>query len=150
MPVYPVYAASKGAIEQFTRVLAKDLGTRGITVNTVSPGPVDTELLRASVGDEAIGYIGSLNPFNRIAKPDDIAPVIAFVASPQAGWISGQNIPVNGVSCYGLCSDMVADVEFRLGPFEKYICDERGNYAVALSNVLGLDCICLDEYVKSY
>jgi len=96
LPNYLVYAASKGAIEQFTRVLAKDLGTRGITVNCISPGPTDTELFRKGKTEQQIQFLANLNPQKRIPQPEEIAPAVAFLASPGASWVNGQNLPVNG------------------------------------------------------
>ncbi|KAF9024562.1 NAD(P)-binding protein [Hymenopellis radicata] len=90
------YAMSKGAIEQVSRVLAKDVGGRGITVNTVSPGPVDTTLFRAGKPQKLIDFIATQNPNNRLALPEDIAPMVTFLASPAALWVNGQNIRVNG------------------------------------------------------
>ena len=98
LPNALAYVASKGAIEQISRVLAKDLGSRGITVNTVSPGPVDTPLFRDGKTEQQIQFIAGLNPSNRLGLPEEIAPTIAFLASPAATWINGQNILVNGVS----------------------------------------------------
>ncbi|KAI0319152.1 hypothetical protein OF83DRAFT_1055530 [Amylostereum chailletii] len=97
MPIHLVYCASKGAIEQIARVLAKDLGARGITVNTVSPGPTDTELFRKGKTDEMINMFAGFAPSKRLGQPDDIAPVVAFLASEGARWVNGQNILVNGV-----------------------------------------------------
>lgn len=77
--------------------MAKDLGARGLTVNTVSPGPVDTELFRAGKPESVIKFIAGQNPNNRLALPEDIAPMVAFLASPAAQWVNGQNIRVNGV-----------------------------------------------------
>lgn len=96
LPNALVYVASKGAIEQISRVLAKDLGSRGITVNTISPGPVDTPLFREGKTQQQIQFIAGLNPQNRLGLPEEIAPAVAFLASPAAGWINGQNILVNG------------------------------------------------------
>ncbi|RDB14790.1 Short-chain type dehydrogenase/reductase [Hypsizygus marmoreus] len=90
------YVASKGAIEQISRVLAKDLGGKGLTVNTISPGPVDTTLFRAGKPQHVIDFIAGQNPNNRLAQPEDIAPMVAFIASPAAQWVNGQNIRVNG------------------------------------------------------
>lgn len=92
-----MYAASKGATEQLVRVLAKDLGQRGITVNAISPGAVDTPLFRAGKTPQMIKWVASLNPQNRIPQPDEISPIVAFLASADAGWINGQIIGVNGV-----------------------------------------------------
>lgn len=93
------YLATKGAIEQISRVLAKDLSPRGITVNTVSPGQLDIPLFRES--NKAQGLIDSIvksASFRRLGGPEDIAPIVAFLASEAAQWINGQNIRVDGVS----------------------------------------------------
>lgn len=84
-------------MEQLCRVLAKDLGARNITVNTISPGPVDTPLFREGKTEQQIQFIAGLNPSKRLGLPDDIAPVVSFLASPAASWVNGQNIMVNGV-----------------------------------------------------
>jgi 3-oxoacyl-[acyl-carrier protein] reductase len=96
LPNALVYVASKGAIEQIARVLAKDLGSRQITVNTISPGPVDTALFREGKTEQQIQSIVGLNPQKRLGLPEEIAPAVAFLASPAATWINGQNILVNG------------------------------------------------------
>ncbi|KAK7035443.1 hypothetical protein VNI00_011736 [Paramarasmius palmivorus] len=96
LPNALVYVASKAAVEQLARVLAKDLGGRGITVNTVSPGPVDTPLFRAGKPEQVIQFIAGLNPSKRLGQPDEIAPIVAFLSGPEAGWVNGQNIMVNG------------------------------------------------------
>lgn len=96
MPTYSTYVASKGAVEQLTRVFAKEIGARGINVNAVLPGPTNTELFTRGKPQEAIDRLASLNAFNRIGEPDDIAKVVAFLASDDAKWISGQTIGVNG------------------------------------------------------
>ncbi|KAJ3984326.1 NAD-P-binding protein [Lentinula detonsa] len=96
IPEYTVYTMTKGAIEQMSRLLAKDLGTRSITVNTISPGPTDTELFRSGVSEDLMRYLASQNPNKRMARPDDVAPLVAFVASPAAYWINGANLRANG------------------------------------------------------
>jgi len=96
LPFYVVYVASKGAVEQLTRALCKDLGPRGITVNTVSPGPTNTDLLRAGLPAEQLKAIGALSPHNRLGEPDEIASVVNFVAGPESSWVNGQNYRVNG------------------------------------------------------
>ncbi|KAJ7912900.1 hypothetical protein B0H13DRAFT_50649 [Mycena leptocephala] len=91
-----VYTASKGAVEQISRLLAKDLGAKGITVNTISPGPVDTPLFREGKPQGVIDMIAKAAPSGRLGQVDDIAPVVSFLASPAAQWVNGQNVRVNG------------------------------------------------------
>ncbi|KAI0697924.1 NAD-P-binding protein [Cytidiella melzeri] len=95
-PNYLLYAATKGAIEQLTRVLAKDLGSRGINVNAIAPGPTNTELFRAGKSEQLIQFFSSLHPAKRIAEPDEISPIIAMLAREESSWVNGQTIFVNG------------------------------------------------------
>jgi 3-oxoacyl-[acyl-carrier protein] reductase len=87
-----IYAASKAAVEQFTRVLAKELGTRQITVNAVAPGATETDM----VPDVAREMVPKMTPLGRLGQPEDIADVVAFVVSEEARWITGQTIGVSG------------------------------------------------------
>lgn len=95
-PNYGLYAATKAAVEAMTHVLAKELGPRGITVNAVAPGPVDTEFFRTGKPDALIEHIKDMNPFGRLGTPDDIAAAVAFLAGPDGRWISGQTLRANG------------------------------------------------------
>lgn len=95
-PGYAVYAATKAAVEAMTHVLAKELGPRGITVNAVAPGPVATELFLEGKTETQVSSIERMNPFGRLGQPDDIARVVAFLAGPDSGWVSGQVIRANG------------------------------------------------------
>jgi 3-oxoacyl-[acyl-carrier protein] reductase len=96
LPGYGVYDASKGAVEQITRILARELGPRGITVNTVSPGATETAQFRAGKSDELIQRLSQMSVFGRLGRVEEVADVIAFLAGPEAGWVTGQNIRVNG------------------------------------------------------
>jgi 3-oxoacyl-[acyl-carrier protein] reductase len=96
LPGYGTYVATKSAVEQLTRVFAKEVGKRNINVNSVSPGPTDTELFMNGKSEETVTRLASLSAFNRIGAPKDIAEVVLFLASDEAKWISAQNIGVNG------------------------------------------------------
>jgi 3-oxoacyl-[acyl-carrier protein] reductase len=96
LPGYGTYVATKSAVEQLTRVFAKEVGKRNINVNSISPGPTDTELFMNGKSEETVTRLASLSAFNRIGKPQDIAEVVVFLASDEAKWISAQNIGVNG------------------------------------------------------
>jgi len=91
-----LYCASKAALELFTGVAARELGSRGITVNSVSPGATDTELLHQENPAEAIDFYIQFTALGRLGRPDEIANVVAFLAGPDAGWITGQNIRATG------------------------------------------------------
>lgn len=95
-PTYSVYAGTKGAVEQFTRQLAKEFGRKGITINAVSPGPVNTELFTVGKSAEEIANVGSMNSFGRLGEPEDVSSVVLFLASKESQWITGQTIRVNG------------------------------------------------------
>lgn len=92
------YAMTKGAIDTFTMTLAKHLGPRKITVNAVAPGVVDTDInanwLRGN--DDAIAAVASSAALGRVGQPEDIAGVVAFLASPDGGWVTGQTIDATG------------------------------------------------------
>jgi 3-oxoacyl-[acyl-carrier protein] reductase len=88
-----LYLGSKGAVEQFVRSLSRELGPRNVTVNTLSPGFTDTDML-SSEETRALG--ASLSPFNRIGTSHEVADVAAFLASEAARWVTGQNIQAGG------------------------------------------------------
>ena len=89
------YAASKGAINAFTRALAVELAARGITVNAVAPGFIETDMSEA-VRNKAGDIIKKMIPAKRLGKPEDIAGVVAFLCSPAASYITGQLLTVDG------------------------------------------------------
>ncbi|MDV6347612.1 SDR family oxidoreductase [Nitrosomonas sp. Is35] len=96
LPKYGVYAATKAAVEQLTRIFARETGKRGITANIVSPGPVDTELFRTGKTAADIERMAAMAALGRLGATDDIAQVVLFLVSDEARWITGQNIGVNG------------------------------------------------------
>ncbi|MFF8784887.1 SDR family oxidoreductase [Streptomyces sp. NPDC015125] len=93
------YSMSKGAMDTLTHTLAKDLGERGITVNTLSPGWVETDVTAARrATPEGEAALAAYSVFNRIGRPSDIADVAAFLASDDSRWITGQRLDVTGGS----------------------------------------------------
>ena len=97
-PGYSVYASMKGAVEVFTRYLAKELGARGIGANVVAPGPIETDFNNAAIrsNPEMKTRLSSLSPLGRVGEATDIGGVVAFLCTPDAAWINGQRIEVSG------------------------------------------------------
>ncbi|MRG54535.1 SDR family oxidoreductase [Phyllobacterium sp. SYP-B3895] len=96
LPGYAVYAGTKAAVETFTRIFAKELRGRNITVNAVAPGPVATDLFLAGKSEELVQQLSKAAPMERLGQPDDIARVVSFLAGPDGGWINGQVVRANG------------------------------------------------------
>ena len=96
LPNYAAYAASKGAVEQLTRIFAKEAGGRGITANIVSPGPVNTEMFTTGKSEETIKRMAAMSFQGRVGEPRDVANLVLFLVSQEAAWITGQNISVSG------------------------------------------------------
>jgi 3-oxoacyl-[acyl-carrier protein] reductase len=96
LPTYSTYVATKGAVEQFSHVLAKELGPRGITINVVSPGPIDTELFGQGKTEEDKRRFAQMAALGRLGQPEDVADVVAWLAGDEARWITGQNLRANG------------------------------------------------------
>jgi len=89
------YAAAKAGVAGMTRALARELGSRNITVNCVAPGFIDTDMTRA-LTDEQQATLKAQIPLGRLGQPEDIAEAVAFLASPQAAYITGTELHVNG------------------------------------------------------
>lgn len=90
------YTATKAAVESLLRSMAKELAGRGVRVNSVAPGPVDTDLFHIGKDDEAVARAAALSPFNRIGQPKEVAEVVSFLASDKASWVHGQVVQPNG------------------------------------------------------
>ncbi|TAD81400.1 MAG: SDR family oxidoreductase [Bacteroidetes bacterium] len=98
IPGYSAYASAKGAVEVFTKYLAKELGGRGIRANVVAPGPIETDFNGAAIRNnpQMKSFLGTLSPLGRVGEATDIGGVVAFLCSAQASWINGQRIEVSG------------------------------------------------------
>nr|BFE62530.1 SDR family oxidoreductase [Dactylosporangium thailandense] len=96
MPRSITYAMSKGALDVLTQMLAKQLGPRGITVNTVAPGVIDTDMHEGRLVGDALAWLSSLSPMGRIGTPEDVADTAAFLASDDSRWVTGQWIDISG------------------------------------------------------
>jgi 3-oxoacyl-[acyl-carrier protein] reductase len=93
-PLLVPYSATKGAVKMFTQTLSREVGSRGITVNNVQPGPIDTDL-NPSSGDWAVPQ-KAVTALNRYGSVDEVAALVAFVASPESSYITGANLTVDG------------------------------------------------------
>lgn len=96
LPTYSVYAATKGAVEQLTRQLAKEFGFKDIVINCIAPGQVATDMFLYGKSAELVDSFRRMNAFGRLGEPEDIANAIELLVSDKARWITGQTIRVNG------------------------------------------------------
>jgi 3-oxoacyl-[acyl-carrier protein] reductase len=95
-PGYGGYAATKGAVEALTLILARELRGRDVTVNVVAPGPTVTDLFLEGKDEETIARLAAQPPLERLGQPEDTAQVVGFLAGPQGHWVNGQVVRVNG------------------------------------------------------
>lgn len=93
---YSVYAGAKAASEQFVKMVAKEIGSRGITVNSIAPGPLNTSFFYPVENDHSIDFLKHMSVQNRLGELSDVLPAIQFLTSPEAGWVTAQSIRVNG------------------------------------------------------
>lgn len=97
-PGYSVYASMKGAVEVLSKYLAKELGAKGIRVNVIAPGPIETDFNNAGIRNnpQIKERLAGMSPLGRIGQPDDIGTVVAFLCTDDARWINGQRLEVSG------------------------------------------------------
>lgn len=95
-PSYLPYLATKGAIEQMTRVMSKDLGRKGVCVNCVAPGPTSTKLFMSNQTEQSLKMLGGLNPNGRIGQPEEVADAISLLCGTDSRWVMGQTLRING------------------------------------------------------
>jgi NAD(P)-dependent dehydrogenase (short-subunit alcohol dehydrogenase family) len=95
---YSIYASMKGGIETLTKYLAKELGPRGITVNVLAPGPIETDFNNAAIRNnpERKALMGTMAALGRVGQANDIGGIVSFLCSEDAGWITGQRIEASG------------------------------------------------------
>jgi len=96
LPGYAIYAATKGAVEVMTNILAKELRGKNISVNAVAPGPTATELFLNGKTPEMIERMSKMAPLERLGQPDDIAAAVSFLAGADGAWVNGQTLRANG------------------------------------------------------
>lgn len=97
IPGYSAYAAMKGAVEVFTRYLAKELAPRGIRANVIAPGAIETDFTKAALSHEGVrDFLASQTALGRVGVPDDIGGVVAFLCSEQARWVTAQRLEASG------------------------------------------------------
>ncbi|WP_266171311.1 SDR family oxidoreductase [Dyella subtropica] len=96
IPFYSIYAGAKAALEDFTRSLAREIGHRGVTVNVVAPGPIDTAFYHGAETPESVARATGASVAGRLGRVEDVVPLIEFLASPQSQWVTAQTLFING------------------------------------------------------
>lgn len=96
IPFYSIYAGAKAALEDFTRSLAREIGHRGVTVNVVAPGPIDTAFYHGAETPESVARATGASVAGRLGRVEDIVPMIEFLASPKSQWVTAQTLFING------------------------------------------------------
>lgn len=95
-PGYTIYSGTKAPVEEYSRMLTRELGPRRITVNTIAPGPVDTPFFHGQETEASAAFAARLSTEQRLGEIADIAPILSFLASPDSQWVNGQTLWVNG------------------------------------------------------
>jgi NAD(P)-dependent dehydrogenase (short-subunit alcohol dehydrogenase family) len=95
-PQYALYAGTKAPTEEFARMMAKEVGKRGITINVIAPGPLDNTFFHAAETPQSAQFAANLSIAGRLGKVEDVVPLVEFLASPQSQWITGQTLWING------------------------------------------------------
>ena len=95
-PTYSAYAGSKAPVEHFTKAFSKEIGSRGVTVNCVAPGPQKTSFLYGAETDDTLKWLAGQTISGELGDPKDVVPVVRFLASPETSWVTAQTIYVNG------------------------------------------------------
>lgn len=95
-PTYAAYTGSKSPVEHFTKAFAKEIGGRGITVNSIAPGPQKTKFLYDAENEDTLAWLRSMTISGDIGDPQDVVPVMKFLAAPETRWVTAQTIYVNG------------------------------------------------------
>ena len=96
VPGYTIYSGTKAPVEEYTRMLAKELGPKRITVNSFAPGPVDTPFFHEQETEQSAAYAARLSTEQRLGAVEDIVPIVALLASPESQWVNGQTVWING------------------------------------------------------
>lgn len=94
--LYSIYAGSKAPLDHFTRALAKEIGARGVTVNTVAPGPLNTSFFYPVETDGSKAFLSGMSPRNRLGEVDEITPLVEFLVGSGGGWVTAQTLFING------------------------------------------------------